>query len=483
MLILVRLAAELTVKSRHVRTRFQNRLVSNMSSALKDAGVKFHIRNEWGRLFVDADSTLALPVLARVAGVSSLSPVDKTCPPNLEAIIETGVQLYSAGLEGKSYAVRAHRAADLGFRSVDVEHMLGAALKPFSAGVNLKHPDVLIQVDIREDTAYFFSRSIAGSGGLPLGTGGKALVLISGGFDSAVAAWLVMKRGIEVDFLFCNLAGEAYERSVLGVVHFLIRMWGAGTQPKIHVVDFTQVTREIRESVTNRYAQVILKRDFYRIAEGIAQQTGCEAIVTGEALAQVSSQTLTNLTVIERAVVISVLRPLIGFDKNEIIAVANKLGTYVLCAPIQEYCSITPKNPATRARLHDILEEEVKLPTHHLQKPMDSLRTRLVLELMEKDMAMPAVFTEEVEDNDVFVDIRPADQFAMWHMPNAVRVDLDHLGEASRSWDKNLRYVVYCSLGMQSTVAAERLRTAGFKAFSFRGGARRLKDWPDRQKG
>lgn len=483
MQILVRLASEITTKSKPVRSRFQNRLVTNMATALKDAGCPARFQNVWSRIFVEAESSLALPVLARVPGISSLSPIDATCEPTLEAIVEKGVELYADTVRGRTFAVRARRGSPVGFHSMDIERELGGRLKPFSAGVCLDEPEVLVQVEIREGVAHFLTRVIPGPGGLPIGTGGKVLVLISGGFDSAVAAWLMLKRGLEADYLFCNLASNSYERSVLGVTHFVARMWSAGSRPVIHVVDFHDIIGNIKDKVTNRFAQVVLKRYFYRVAERIALQTGCEAIVTGESIAQVSSQTLTNLAVIDRSVEIPVMRPLIGLDKTDIIKLSRYLGTYTLCAPIEEYCSITPKNPATAARLDTIVAEEGNLPGDLIDRSLANKREMKVLELAEKDLLLPEIFVDGIGEGDFVVDCRPADQFELWHFPGAVRVDVDRIVEASREWDKGRRCVVYCALGMQSAVAAEKLQALGFRAFSLRGGAKSLRAGAEKRLG
>ncbi|MEJ2185682.1 MAG: THUMP domain-containing protein, partial [Gemmatimonadota bacterium] len=221
----------------------------------------------------------------------------------------------------------------------------GAALLPHSAGVDLDHPDLVVRVEVRDDRAYLFGDRIDGAGGLPLGVEGRALGLISGGYDSAVAAWLLLKRGVNLDYVFCNLGGDAYERAVVQVAKVLADDWSYGSRPRLHVVDFGAPVDELRAKVKQSYWQVVLKRLMYRAASWIGEELGSGAIVTGEAMGQVSSQTLTNLRAIEPASSLPVFRPLLGFDKNEIIERAQHVGTAGLSEQVKEYCAIAPGRP------------------------------------------------------------------------------------------------------------------------------------------
>jgi diphthamide synthase (EF-2-diphthine--ammonia ligase) len=232
---------------------------------------------------------------------------------------------------------------------------------PTPNGVDLSSPEVTASSRCGTRAAYLFSERVDGAGGLPLGVEGRAVALLSGGYDSAVAAWLLLKRGVALDYVFCNLGGDAYERAVVQVGKALADEWSYGTRPRLHVVDFGDVLQELKEKTRDAYWQVVLKRLMYRAACTVAAERGAGAIITGEAVGQVSSQTLPNLRAIETVATLPVLRPLIGFDKDEIIDRARSIGTAALSEQVKEYCAIAPGYPVTAARVERVDAEEGRM--------------------------------------------------------------------------------------------------------------------------
>ena len=480
---LVRLAPELTVKSRRTRRRFQRRLVENIEDALASLEGEYDVDDRWTRIVVDAESPEAPERVARVFGVSSVSVVGATVEPELDAIVAKGVELYRADVEAAStFAVEARRTGQHAFSSQDVRVRLGAALNPW-AEVDLDHPEVTVSVEVREREAYLFRGRIPGMGGLPLGVEGTAVCLISGGFDSAAAAWLLLKRGVRLEYVFCNLAGAAYERSVASVAKILADEWSWGERPRLHVIDIGPAVDQLREKVTPRYWQVVLKRLMYRAAEAVAEDVGGEAIVTGEALGQVSSQTLGNLRAIEDAVTLPVFRPLLGYDKNEIIRLAERIGTSALSARVREYCAILPDRPVTHSSPAAARDEESRLDLGLLA---EAVRGRKVLDLRElsaAELVEPYVFTDHVPEGAQVIDCRPLHQYRAWHYPGAShRLPLE-LAEGVRELDKDRTYVLYCEVGVQTAPVAELLQRLGYDAYSFRGGTRGIMRWLSEREG
>lgn len=473
-LYLVRIAPEVTTKARGTRRRFQHRLIRNLRDALDAGGIRCRVEDRWSRLFVDTPDTSAGGRLAAVFGVSSVSRVEARIPADLDAIIRTGEALYADRIRDRTFAVRTHRAGRFPFSGQDVRVGLGSALDRHG-DVDLDSPEVSVTVELREQEAFLYSDRIAGVGGLPLGVEGKGVALLSGGFDSPVAAWLMLKRGIALDYVFCNLGGAAYERSVLAVAKILADQWSFGERPVIHVVDFDQPVTELRRVVLQRYWQVLLKRLMYRAAEAVAAAVRGEAIVTGESVGQVSSQTLGNLAAIDDAVAAPVFRPLIGLDKTEIIARAERIGTAALSAQIREYCDLAPGRPVTHASIDAVRREEAKMDLGILDAAVAARKVIALRSLKATDLVASYLFTEALPDDAVVLDCREAHHYSAWHYPGAERWDVADLASRFKTLEKTRHYVLYCSFGMQSAYLAEAMQRAGYEAYSFRGGARELK--------
>lgn len=468
-LYLARLAAEIATKSRRTRTGFQARLVRNLRDALETTEEPFSIEPEWSRIFVRASSSRAPAVLARVSGLSSISPVDAVVEPRLEAIVEEGRRLYGEAVKGRRYAVRARRRGRHAFTSRDIHVELGAALNP-GAEVDLDEPDIRVEVEVREDGAFLFTRRIQGVGGLPLGVEGRALALISGGYDSAVSAALMLKRGVELDYVFCNLGGEAYERAVLQVAKVLADDWSYGSPPRLFALDFAEAVEALEQGVKGSHLQVVLKRLMYRAASRIAERTGAEAIVTGEALGQVSSQTLTNLRAIEPAADLPVFRPLLGFDKTEIIERARRLGTATLSEKVQEYCALGTARPVTAARVEAVDREESRLDPAIVDRAVAGARSHDLRALTSRDLIDDYLFTSRVPEGAVVLDCRPEEEYEAWHFPGAEHRDEWKMLQDFRSEERGPTYVLYCAHGMKSAFIAERMQREGYEAYSFRDG-------------
>lgn len=474
-LLLVRVAPEIATKSRRTRRRFQERLAANMRDCLGAAGIPAHIEDRWSRLLVETpDPAGAAQHLRTVFGISSLSVVEARCPAVLEQIVRTGEALYRDRVQGRLFAVRARRDGTYPFGTTEIMVQLGAALDRYG-DVDLDHPDITVSVELRGQDALFYSDRVPGPGGLPLGVEGRAVCLISGGFDSAVAAWLMLKRGVSLEYVFCNLAGDAYERSVVSVAKVLEGRWSHGDRPRLHVVDFGPAVEELRRTVEPRFWQVVLKRLFYRAAESVAAELGAEAIVTGESLGQVSSQTLPNLRAIETTASLPLLRPLVGLDKSEIIARAEAIGTATLSAHVREHCALGRDRPVTRCSPDAAEAQDARMSAEPLAAALAGRRVLDLRALRPSDLVRPYLFTSDLGGDTVMLDCREAHLYQAWHYPGAVRRDLAELATRFRQLDKSARYVLYCSFGVQSALVAELMQRDGYDAYAFEGGVRELR--------
>jgi len=350
---------EIGLKSQQTRRVMERRLVENLKKAL-DGKV---VRRGHGRIFVESDSMEDARRIARVFGVVSTSIAVKTSSA-MEELLKTGVEFAVKRLDrGKTFAVRARRKGSHPYKSTDVAVRLGAAIaQATGAKVDLENPDVTIHVEVRDRDAYIFDEVIAGVGGLPLGTQGRAIALVSGGIDSPVAAWMMMRRGVEVTPLFMDCRPLVDDRTIERAKKTIevLSSW-ANAPLKTYVVPYGDALMSFLKYGDHRLGCVLCKRMMLRIASQVAMDTGARALVTGENLGQVASQTLDNIAAIEQGIEVPVLRPLIAMDKNEIVELAREIGTYEASIAPANCCLGPPLHPETRATSTMIARAEEEL--------------------------------------------------------------------------------------------------------------------------
>ncbi len=478
--ILIRLSGEITTKSRRTRRRFTERLVGNLRDALTREGLGGQVEAGWDRIYVRTEAAGAPDVLRRVFGVRSLSVAKERPYRDITEIVRHGEELFRDLVQRKKFAVRARRVGNVKVSVQALEQELGAVLYPYASGVDLEKPEVTAYIEVHEGSVYFFTARIEGYGGLPVGVEGRALCLISGGFDSSVAAWYMLKRGVELDYLFLNLGGCAHEYGALSCAKVLAEQWSYGTRPRIHIVDLRPLMEHLHRAVKPNYWNLILRRLFYRAGELIAEREGYEALVTGEAVGQVSSQTLHNLVVASEAVRIPVLRPLLGFDKEEIVKHSRAVGTHDISAGVKEYCAVVPRYPVTRAPLERVRQEEGRLPLDLLERLVGERRTVELLNLEQAELEILKWQIDEIPEDALVVDVRSPADYKTWHYPGAVNIPLAELPQRATELPKDRPIVLYCPVGYQSLDGAELLRRLGYEAYSFRGGVPALRKHAER---
>jgi thiamine biosynthesis protein ThiI len=352
--------AEIFLKSDPVRRRWENILIKNILEVMPDV----HVRDERGRIWLDGD--VKPDRLKDIFGIVSFSEVEHITLDELGLFLPDYCRRH--GIEkAKTFAVKMKRVGDHPFSSNDKAIEYGNLLRQEfpSLRVNLAHPDKEIHIEIRANEAYLYDTVIPAVGGLPLGVEGTLVALVSGGIDSPVAAWMMMKRGCRIIPLFVAL-DTFLDETTIARAHRVVAVL-AKYQPGIELtVVPDSYLAAVKEHLVHRqlekYTCIFCKRRMYRVATAFAQKTGAKGIVTGESLGQVASQTLDNLMVLDDAAEIPVYRPLIGFDKEEIIRIAREIGTFPESISSASGCRAVPKGPSTAAQLEKIRKIEADLP-------------------------------------------------------------------------------------------------------------------------
>jgi thiamine biosynthesis protein ThiI len=353
------------------RPWFLGRLVRNMRSALADQDVRA-VRALMGRIEVElgpaASREDVSDRLRRTFGIANFSYAGRTAL-DLEAVADA-VLADLGDRTCNSFRVSARRA-DKRFplTSPQIEREVGGRIKQARGWhVNLDHPELVVHVELLSDQAFYYFGKERGAGGLPTGTAGRVACLLSGGIDSPVAAHRMMKRGCVVTFVHFHsypILSRASQEKARELVR-LLTTWQQ--RSRLYLVAFGEIQQQVVLAIPGPMRVVVYRRLMLRIAERIARARGAQALVTGEVVGQVASQTLENLAVIGSVATLPVFRPLIGMDKDEITAEAQKLGTYpISIIPDQDCCTLfTPRNPLTRARLADVEAAERALPIEDL---------------------------------------------------------------------------------------------------------------------
>lgn len=479
MIIIIRLSSELVLKSTPVRRRFQAKLKGNIQTLLTKHSISYVLEDKWNRFYLHLHNPSlvqeCLELLSRIFGIHSLSPIEHSCASQLQEILHEGYHFYKDLLADERFAIKCQRSGSHEFSSVDVNVALGSLLNQHQevSKVDLTHPQTTIHVDVKKEKTFFYRKVVPGAKGFPIGVQERALCLLSGGFDSVVSAWMLQKRGVEVDYVFFSIASEAYERAVIRAAKNLSDRWGHGYASKLYIVDFKPIVAALKSSVDPRFVQIILKRLFCRTAEHLAESIHAVALVTGEALGQVSSQTLVNLRAIEDAVSIPILRPLLTYEKLDIIEVSRQIGSYEFSAHLQEYCQLVPDRPSTACSVMMAREQEARCDYSVLIETALNSRQRLVLEQISlSSWLSPYIFVQTINEGSVVIDCRSEDDYKEWHYPKAVHKDFYELQKTYTQLDKQATYVLYCSHGTQSAILAELMQNHGFEAYSLQGGLR-----------
>jgi len=481
MKFVIKLFPEITIKSKPVRQRLVKQLRQNVQVVLRREFDEIKVRGFWDKIEVvlrgSDDPVLAdriAETLQRIPGIANILRVQtyqlEDIGQQFDQIVALCVEAYKEEVRDKTIVVRIKRVGDHTFTSHELEKYVGGGLLRLTdaAGVDLRNPDVTVQLEVRHDELYLVEKRYEGLGGYPIGTQEPVLSLISGGFDSTVSSYLTMKRGIKTHFCFFNLGGSAHEIGVKQVSLYLWERYGVSHRVKFVSVPFEEVVSEILKTVHHSHMGVVLKRMMMRAASEIADRMGIDALVTGESVAQVSSQTLPNLRVIDTVCQPLVLRPLITMDKQDIIRLSAQIGTEEFAKNMPEYCGVISDRPTTCAKLDRVLEEESHFDVEVLNRALEQTRVIKIDQVMNSSKTAADVEVVHVPGiDDVVVDIRHPDEqekspLSLTNNRIMALPFYELMGRISE-FDPSGSYLLYCDQGTMSQLHASHLKGMGYE--------------------
>ncbi len=364
-------------------------------------------------------------------------------------------------IQNKSFVVRAKRTGTHDFKSPLIEQTVGGYMldKNKTSSVDLHNPEKTIRIEIVHNQLNIITNKYRGLGGYPLGSQGEILSLMSGGFDSTVASYLTMKRGIKTHFVFFNLGGVAHEIGVKQVAMYLWSKFGSSNRVTFTSVPFDDVITEIFRSTGETYMGVTLKRLMLKASQRIANDLGIDALLTGESIAQVSSQTLRNLAIIDKAIDMLVIRPLATMNKPDIISIANKIGTRNFAESMPEYCGVISKNPIIHGSFIRIEKEDKKFDYSVLDKAVENATQVNVDEIITdiEDIGQLEVVSDVLSGDYTVIDIRADEDYIQTQCPS-IKIPFYKLKSEFMKLPQDKEYLLYCEKGILSQLHGQFLQ-------------------------
>ncbi len=442
---LLKPSSEIFTKSERTKRRLIEYLKENIKDTLSDCDIE----HRWFGLILRCKNDVS-DKLTRIFGIEVFSEVEMFGFSSKEELLSKAYEFFKNKVKGKRFAVRCARAGRHDFSSKDVERDLGGML--YNLGkVDLTSPEITCYVELKNNLAFLYTRKIRSAGGFPIRSSGKALLLLSGGIDSAVAMWMAYRLGMDVDALFYDLGGDQV-RYAYEVFSYLKEKWGYGSKGNFYYVDFRKVVLELTK-VKPSYRNLALKYMFYKFARKVLEEGGYVCVITGESVNQVSTQTIRNLMVLENTTHLHVLRPLSALRKSEIVEYAKRIGTYDLSYKGKEYCAISPSKVETSASESKLLEQIGRIDPS----------------VLESLKAEPYTYREKQETSkDVDVIINLTGRKLELEGYEVVDASFERILENMETLDRRKKYIVVCERGVKSSWVAEALRSKGFDAISMK---------------
>ena len=474
MKFIIRLFPEISIKSKPVRNRLIRQVRQNLVNVCKHHGISVNAYAQWDKVVAIFDETItkdrAITELSRIPGIHSFMEVNEYPFTTLDSLFDEIKDVVGPSIENKTFAVRVKRKGQHEFNSQMAERVIGGKFKASfpNKGVCLDNPEVLIHIEIENQIAYLSGEKHLGIGGYPVGSQGEVFSLISGGFDSGVSTYDVLHRGCRVNYLFFNMGGTAHEIGVKQESYFLWDRFASSHRVRFVTIPFEPIVGQILERTHHGVRGVILKRMMMRVGSLVAKKFDAEALVTGESLGQVSSQTLRNLTHIDNVCDVLLLRPLVTADKQDIIDKSREIGTIGFAESMPEYCGVISDHPNVCPSASFVEEEEAKMDSDLVQKAFESMKVVDINDI-PKDTTKLKTEVETVSEllsNEVVLDVRAPDDIEKAPLTveghEVITMPFYKTASDFHTLDQIKTYALYCDQGVMSLMQAKQLKEKGY---------------------
>lgn len=462
---IVKYFPEIMVKGAKAKRQMTDQLLGNLKKIVTRVDEKAQLRKFFDKIEIICNVEFVTEIRLKLMETPGIEVIQEAIQidnmNNLDEIKEKVNEVMSQEIIDKTFVVRAKRTGVHDFKSVEMEKTVGGymlAMNPQSKGVKLKGAEVTINIELINDQLNIITHKFRGLSGFPLGTQGEVLSLMSGGFDSTIASFLMMKRGIKTNFIFFNLGGTAHEIGVKQVAFYLWNKFGSTHKVTFTTVHFEDVVTEIFNSIGQSYMGVMLKRLMLMAAEKIANEKKIDALVTGESIAQVSSQTLRNLALIDQVTNKLVIRPLATMNKPDIMEMAAQIGTRKFAEAMPEYCGVISKNPVINGSFDKMAKEAKKFNYEVLENAVLNAQEIFIDEIIDKieEIAQVEIVNDLNSGNYTVIDIRQGNECIKCDC-ETLKIPFYSLKNQFKKLPQDRQYLFYCDKGILSQLHAQYL--------------------------
>jgi len=462
---ILKLFSEIMVKGDKAKKDMINQLYNNLQTMLLAIDDTIDIKKFSDKIEVVTPINLVektKEILLNTPGIDQvLEALQFDNINSLDNIKQTVGDIVIVKLKDKTFVVRAKRTGSHQFNSHEIERVVGGYLlaKSQAKRVDLHNPDITVRLELINNQLNIITKHYKGLGGFPIGSGGDILSLMSGGFDSTVASYLTIKRGLKTHYIFFNLGGKAHEIGVKQVALYLWSKFASSHRVKFITIDFDEVVAQIFKDTPPSYMGIMLKRLMLQAAQEISNELEIDALLTGESVAQVSSQTLRNLALIDSATTKLVIRPLATTNKNDIINIAQQIGTKSFAENMPEYCGVISQNPVTHGS-YKRLEKIIKTFDYSvLQNAIANKKIIYVDEIIDDITTnAPIKIVSNLEPNDIVIDIRSEEDILQLANNKVLKIPFYDLKKEFKKLNLTNNYLLYCQKGIMSQLHAQYLK-------------------------